>query len=74
MSVSVRLDAEIEKRLDALARATGRTKASYIREAVEEHLQDMEDAYLAQAELEAVRAGRSETVPLETLLKRHDAA
>lgn len=74
MPVSVRLDADIEQRLDALARATGRTKASYIREALEEHLQDMEDAYLAQAELDAVRAGRSETVSLETLLKRHDAA
>ncbi|WP_245838399.1 AbrB/MazE/SpoVT family DNA-binding domain-containing protein [Niveispirillum lacus] len=40
--------------------------------AIEDHLQDIEDARLAGAELENVLAGRSETVPLEAVLKRHN--
>lgn len=71
MPVSIRLDADIENRLDALAKATGRSKAFYIREAIQEHLEDMEDAYIAQAELEAVRTGRSTTTSLEELMRRY---
>jgi RHH-type rel operon transcriptional repressor/antitoxin RelB len=55
--IGVRLPIEIEKRLDALAKATGRTKTYYVREAILEHLDDMEDAYLAEATLERVRLG-----------------
>ncbi len=50
--IAVRLPDEIEKRLNALARKTGRTKTFYVREAVLEHLQDLEDYYLAAARLE----------------------
>lgn len=50
--VSVRLDPEIEARLDALAEKTGRTKSYYIREAILEHLGDMEDRYVAIERLE----------------------
>jgi RHH-type rel operon transcriptional repressor/antitoxin RelB len=55
--IGVRLSSDIEKRLDALAKATGRTKTYYVREAILEHLDDMEDAYLAEAALERVRRG-----------------
>ncbi len=55
--IGVRLSSEIEKRLDDLAKATGRTKTYYVREAILEHLDDMEDAYLAEATLERVRRG-----------------
>ncbi len=72
MPVSIRLEADIERRLEGLAKATGRTKAFYIRQAITEHLQDLEDAYLAQAELEAVQAGRARTTPLDDLLRRYD--
>ena len=37
----------IEERLEALARKTGRTKTFYAREAILEHLEDLEDYYLA---------------------------
>lgn len=50
--VSVRLDPEIEARLDALAEKTGRTKSYYIREAIVEHLEEMEDRYVAIERLE----------------------
>lgn len=69
--LAIRLPAEIEARLEALAKATGRTKTFYVREAIIEHLDDIEDIYLAQRELEAVRSGQSQTVPLEDVMLRY---
>ena len=74
MPVSLRLPAEIETRLETLARRTGRTKSFYIREAILEHLDDLEDLYLAERRLQDVLSGRSETMPLDELLKRHGLA
>ena len=59
--LAIRLPAEIETRLDALAAATGRTKTFYAREAILEHLDDLEDLYLAEQRLIELRAGRSPT-------------
>ena len=49
--LAIRIDPEIEKRLDRLAKSTGRTKTYYAREAILEHLDDLEDGYLALARL-----------------------
>ena len=69
--LAIRLPAEIEKRLEALAQATGRTKTFYVREAICEHLDDLEDLYLAEQRLTELRAGRSEALPLEDVMKRY---
>lgn len=69
--LAIRLPEEIEARLNNLAKRTGRTKTYYAREAIVEHLDDLEDLYLAERELEKIRAGRSKTVSLEDLMKRH---
>ncbi len=45
--LAIRLKPELEQRLDRLAKKTGRTKTFYAREAIEEHLEDLEDYYLA---------------------------
>ena len=45
--LAIRLDRDVESRLEALAQKTGRTKTYYAREAILEHLEDMEDYYLA---------------------------
>ncbi len=52
MPLSIRFDADIEQRLAHLAQVTGRTKAYYIREALERTLEDLEDRYLAEHRLE----------------------
>ena len=70
----IRLPAEVESRLEALARATGRTKTFYAREAILEHLDDLEDLYLAEQRLIDARAGKTEAVPLEDVLKRYGLA
>jgi RHH-type transcriptional regulator, rel operon repressor / antitoxin RelB len=67
--LAIRLPESIEKRLEKLARRTGRTKSFYVREAILEHLDDLEDLYLAEKSLERIHRGEEETVPLETLLK-----
>lgn len=50
--LAIRLDAETEKRLDRLSKLTGRTKTFYAREAILEHLEDLEDIYLATRRLQ----------------------
>ncbi len=69
--LAIRLPPDIEDRLNALAQATGRSKSFYVREAILEHLDDLEDVYLAEKRLEDIRAGRSRTVPLEEVMKEY---
>ena len=69
--LAIRLPQSIEKRLEKLARRTGRTKTYYAREAILEHLDDLEDLYLAEGALERIRSGRERTIPLQNALKRH---
>ena len=58
MATSVRLNQDTERRLDYLASQTGRTKAYYLREIIEQGLEEMEDYYLAADVLERVRKGQ----------------
>ena len=69
--LAIRLPETIEKRLDLLAKRTGRTKTYYAREAILQYLDDLEDVYLAEKELQAVRSRRSRTVPLEKIMRRY---
>jgi RHH-type rel operon transcriptional repressor/antitoxin RelB len=49
--LAIRLDPDTESRLDSLAKKTGRTKTFYAREAILQHLEDLEDIYLATKRL-----------------------
>jgi RHH-type rel operon transcriptional repressor/antitoxin RelB len=69
--LAIRLPEEIEKRLDALSKATGRTKTYYAREAILEYIDDLEDVYLAEKRLADLRAGRDTTVSLEEVMRRY---
>ncbi|MDR2032635.1 MAG: DUF6290 family protein [Azoarcus sp.] len=69
--LAIRLPAEVENRLEALAQATGRTKTFYARKAILEYLDDLEDLYLAEQRLIDIRAGKTKTVPLDEVMKRH---
>jgi RHH-type transcriptional regulator, rel operon repressor / antitoxin RelB len=63
--LAVRLDAATEKRLEALAARTGRTKTFYAREAILTHLDDLEDFYLAEERTKTLRDG--DAIPLAAL-------
>jgi RHH-type rel operon transcriptional repressor/antitoxin RelB len=67
--LALRLPDDIEKRLEALARKTGRTKSFYAREAILRHLEDLEDAHLARTRLK----GRRPRVSLDELESELDS-
>jgi len=50
--MAIRLPAEIDDRLTALAKRTGRTKTYYAREAILRLIDDLEDTYIALDRLE----------------------
>lgn len=72
--LAVRLPPDIESRLDHLARVTGRTKSYYVREALVEYIDDLEDLYLAEQRLADLRAGRTKAISLDEVMKRHGLA
>ena len=63
--LALRLPPELEARLDALAKRTGRTKSFYAREAIVEHIQDLEDYYLAA---DRIRTAGSERLSLDDVM------
>jgi RHH-type rel operon transcriptional repressor/antitoxin RelB len=67
--LALRLPPEIEQRLNALAKKTGRTKSYYAREAILRQIEDIEDEDLARRRLG--RGGPRTTLDsLERDLKR----
>jgi RHH-type transcriptional regulator, rel operon repressor / antitoxin RelB len=62
--LALRLPVDMEKRLDALAKRTGRTKSFYARRAIMEFIEDLEDVLLAE---EVLAASDSKYVTLEEI-------
>ncbi len=62
MPTSVRLPKDYEQRLNYLSRQTGRSKAFYIKQLIIDHLDDLEDVYLAEQRLEQLRQGKDEVI------------
>ena len=69
MAVSVRIDPEIEQRLDQLVALTGRAKSYYLRELIEGGLENLEDFYLADAAMERERRGSEKLLDAAQLRK-----
>ena len=70
-SVSLRLPDEVSQRLEHLVEITGRSKTYYMVEAIREHIDDLEDLYLAEQRLIDLRAGKAMAIPLEEVMKRY---
>ena len=68
--LAIRLPEEIEARLDNLAKRTGRSKTFYAREAILEHLDDLEDLYLAEQVVRRIRSGDESTSTLDEVEAR----
>ncbi len=68
--LGLRLEPELEQRLESLAKATGRTKSYYAREAIEQFLEDREDYLKGISVLERLERGEESTITvLLNLLK-----
>ena len=70
-AVSLRLPDDISRRLQQLADRTGRSKTFYMIEAIQEHLDDLEDLYIAEQRLLDLRAGKSRALPLDEVMKQY---
>ena len=71
-AVSLRLPEDVSQRLQRLAQLTGRSKTFYMIEAIRDHLDDLEDLYLAEQRLADSQSGQPQTIALEALMKHHD--
>ena len=68
MVVSVRLSADVEDRLEALSRRTGRPKSFYVKSAIEQHLADLEEQYWADEVITRYEAGDRDSRPWTDLI------
>ncbi len=64
--LALRLTKQTEKRLESLARRTGRTKSHYAKLAIQEFLDDQEDYLIAMQRLQRDLQG----IPLEEVERR----
>ena len=68
VTVTIRLTKDEEARLNALAARTGRTKSFYVRTALREYLEDLEDAFAADSAMRELEASGRKTVPLSEVV------
>ncbi|TXI92026.1 MAG: ribbon-helix-helix protein, CopG family [Neisseriales bacterium] len=64
--LSVRIEEVLGERLERLAQDTHRSKSFYVKEALMNYMDNLEDIYIAEKRLEDLRAGR------ETVLSSQD--
>lgn len=67
--LAVRLDKDLEGRLNDLSLKTHRAKSFYVKQALSEYLDDLEDIYLGKKRLEDLRSGRDALVSFEDVKK-----
>ncbi|HNP15070.1 MAG: TraY domain-containing protein [Salinibacterium sp.] len=64
MTIAFRPRADQEERLEALAKRTGRTKSFYVAEALDAHLDDLEERYWAHDVVRQWEESDQKTRPL----------
>ncbi len=57
--LAIRLDKELEKELDLLAKTRGSNRSAVVREAIIQYLEDNEDLQLAKESLSKMRSSKS---------------
>ena len=65
--VSIRLDDDLDALLARIARLTGRSKSFYLRQALVEQIEDLEDLFLSRTVANRVADGRERLIPLDAL-------
>jgi len=73
-AVSVRLPEELKTRLVRLSERTGRSRASYMVEALNEHIGDLEALYVAEQRLIKHRSGRGKSYTQKEMEARYGVA
>lgn len=68
--LAIHLPQEIEARLDQLPKRTGRSKTFFAREAILEHLEKLEDLYLAEQVMQRIERGEERISTLDEVEAR----
>ena len=68
---TIHLPQSLERRLEKVARRTGRTKSAHVRAALLSYLEDLGDVQLAKETMKRVRSGEECLIPLEDVMKRY---
>lgn len=63
--LAIRLDQNLEQRLEQLSKKTHRTKTFYVKEALSKYLDDMEDLYMIESRLEDLKHGKDKILSSE---------
>ena len=63
--VNVTIDLELLQQLDAIVAEAGVSRSEFIRQLIEDHLEDAELARIADERMEEILAGRATTVSLD---------
>jgi RHH-type rel operon transcriptional repressor/antitoxin RelB len=71
-TLAIRLPDEMHERLNRLSQETARPKAFYVKAALDEYLDDIEDTYLAEATLERIRRGEEQVLSAEEFWRGMD--
>ncbi|MGO9740481.1 MAG: ribbon-helix-helix protein, CopG family [Roseiarcus sp.] len=69
--LALQLPPEIAARLDELAARTGRSPAELVIEALDDRLEEIADLAIAEQRFRDLAAGRSDTVTLAEVVRRH---
>lgn len=69
--ISLKLSKEIDKRLTRIADLTGRSKNFYIKEAIREHLNSLENMYVDDKILRNIESNRDDSVSLDEMIIEH---
>jgi RHH-type rel operon transcriptional repressor/antitoxin RelB len=70
--IYTRLSDDVAQRLAGLAARTGRSKTYYVTQAINRHLEDLEDLYDAEQALIEFKASGAKAIPLTSIMKRYD--
>ncbi len=68
--LAIRLPQDVEARLEALAKSTGRTKTYYATRAILEKIEELEDYYAAENSYREHLAGNGRTYSLDEVRNR----
>lgn len=72
VQTAIRLPDELHQRFVELSRKTGRTTAFYMREALQRHIEDLEDTYKADEIIERIERGDEEILTSEEMWRGLD--
>ncbi|MBL1321210.1 MAG: ribbon-helix-helix protein, CopG family [Methylophaga sp.] len=72
--ITARIDEQLERRLEKLAKVADRKKSYFVRKALEMSIEDLEDIYEAEAVVLKIRDGSEKTYSLDEIRQELDLA